>query len=201
MSADSFHAAISVSGRRKRERMLEETAAGTAKALEKRNPLLPEEQRRAISQALLLQFTATMALHKHSVLNALRLMQFSLDARGATVRDLAWSDMAVRTVPGMFGGGEGAAMASPDTVCAYFSATKTSEGVVRCAGALPQKDAWLCALGVAGDAIAGSGHRPGADATRPAVDVQPFCQPVDEQLMAVGVRPAHFREAGEATGF
>lgn len=201
LSAGSFHAAISVVGRRKRERMLQETAAGTAKALGKRNPSLSDEQRRAVSQALLLQSTTAMALHKHSVLNALWLMQFSLEARGATVRDLAWSDMAVHTFPGMFGGGEGAEMASPDTLCADISATKTSEGIVRCVGALPHKDAWLCALGGAEDAMAAFCHRPGADATRPPVDFEQFFRPNDEQLMAAGVRPAHFRQAGEATGF
>lgn len=182
-------------------RMLQETAAGTARALGKRNPSLSDVQRRAVSQALLLQSTTAMTLHKDSFLNALWLMQFSLAARGATVRDFAWSIMAAHTFQGMFGGDEGAELANPDTLCAYSSATKTSEGIVRCVGALPHKDAWLCALDGAGDAMPAFCHRPGADATRPPVDFEPFFRPHEEQVMAAGARPAHFREIGEATGF
>lgn len=200
LSAGSFHAALSVVGRRKRERMLQESAAGTAKALGKRDPSLSDDQRRSVSQGLLLQPTTAMALHRHSLLNALWIVQFSLDARGATVRDLAWSDLAARTFPGMFGGGGGAAP-GPDVLCAYISATKTSEGVVRCVGALPHEDPWLCALGAAADAMAAFCHRPGADATRPPVQFEPSFRPDDKQLLAAGVRPAHFREAGEPTGF
>lgn len=201
-SVGSFHAAVSVVGRRKRERMLQENAAGTAKALGKRDLSLSDVQRRVVSQGLLLQPTTALGLHKHAVLNALWILQFALDARGATARDLAWSDLAARVFAGMFGGGgTGPGSAGPDVLCAYISATKTSEGVVRCVGALPHVDPWLCPLGAAADALAAFCHRPGADVSRPPVDFSPLFEPDDDQLLEAGVRPVHFREAGKTIGF
>jgi len=86
-------------------------------------------------------------------------------------------------------------------LCTYISATKTTEGVVRCIGALPRVDPWVSPVGAVADALFSWCHRPGADALTPPVDFAPVFTPNDEALVAAGVRPAHFREAGTDVGF
>lgn len=194
-SAGSFHAGTAIVERRKRDRLLQETSAGSAKALGKRKQLVSDEQRRGVAQALLLRPTTAVEFQRLSRLNALYLLQFAMAARGATARDMTWSDIAVNTFPGMFpaGGKE------QPVLCFYVSATKTTEGVVRCIGALPHVDEWACIAGGVADAFYEKCHRPGGVAFAPSGSFLPVYMPNDEKLLEAGVRPAHFREAGVAS--
>jgi len=196
-SAGSFHAATAIVERRKRDRLLQETSAGAAKALGKRKQLVTDEQRRGVAQALLLRPTTAVEFQRLSRLNALYLLQFAMAARGATARDMAWSDIAVNTFPGMFT----ASGKDQPVLCFYVSATKTTEGVVRCIGALPHVDEWACVAGGVADAFYAMCHRPGRVTSAPPGSFIPVFMPNDEELMAAGVRPAHFREAGAASGW
>jgi len=196
-SAGSFHAATAIVERRKRDRLLQETSAGSAKALGKQKQLVTDEQRRGVAQALLLRPTTAVEFQRLSRLNALYLLQFAMAARGATARDMAWSDIAVNTLPGMFT----ASGKDQPVLCFYVSATKTTEGVVRCIGALPHVDEWACVPGGVADAFYAMCHRPGVVTSAPPGSFIPVCMPNDEELMAAGVRQAHFREAGAASGW
>lgn len=197
LSAGSFHAATAIVERRKRDRLMQETSAGSAKALGKRKQAVTDEQRRGVAQALLLRPTTAAEFQRLSRLNAVYTLQFALAARGATARDLAWSDIAVNTFPGMFcAGGK-----DQPVLCVYISATKTTEGVVRCIGALPHVEAWLCPAGAMADALYALCHRPGGVASAPPGSFTPVFKPNDDQLLAAGVRPIHFREAGTGSGW
>jgi len=191
-SAGSFHPAVSVKRRRQRDQRLQETAAGEAKALGKRNHTLADAQRRGVCLALLLEPTSSEQYGKNVNLNTVWVMQFALESRGATARELAWSDMAVRTFPGMFND-DGHAV---QVLCTYITATKTAEGITRCIGALPHVDPWLCPVGAVADALVEWCHRPGGTPSEPPTDFTPVFRPNDEELAAAGVTPALFREAG-----
>ncbi|KAK1860159.1 hypothetical protein I4F81_002748 [Pyropia yezoensis] len=196
LSGGSFYAATAVVGRRKRDRMLQETSAGTAKAKGKRKPTVSDEQRRRVAKALL-ETVGSQEFQKLSRINAVYTLQFALEARGATARDLGLSDVAVHTFPGLFSAGG----KDLEVLCFYISATKTTDGVVRCIGALPHVDAWLCPVGAFADGLYALCHRPGGDSSAPPGDFRPVFRPDDEELLAAGVRPAHFREAGTDVGW
>ena len=118
--------------------------------------MVTDEQRRGVAQALLLRPTTAVEFQRLSRLNALYLLLFAMAARGATARDMAWSDIAVNTFPGIITAGG----TDQPVLCFYVLATKTTEGVVRCFGALPHVDEWACvAGGVAGDGVARRGER------------------------------------------
>jgi len=72
---------------------------------------------------------------------------------------------------------------------------------VRCIGALPHVDPWVCPARVMADALVEFFHRPGGDATAPPVVVSPAFTPNDGDPVAAGVKPSHFREAGTAVCF
>jgi len=197
-SSCCFHPAVAVVGRRKRGRMLQENAAGAAKALGKRDATVSDERRRGANKALLLEPTTALNFRKESMLSKLFTVQFALEARGATTSDLAWSDLAVHEFTGMLAAARGG---DPKVLCTYISATKTTEGVVRCIGLLPHVDPWVCPVGAIVDALFSWCHRPGADASTPPVDFAPVFMANDEALIAAGVKPAHFQEAGTDVGF
>jgi len=192
-SAGCFHSADAVVGRRKRDRMLQENAAGVAKALGERDTTVSDERRRGVNKDHPLEPTTVLNFRQQSILSTLFTVHFYLEARGATTRDLAWSDFAAHQLTGMFAtaGGE-----EPKVLFMYISATKTTEGLVPCIGALPHVDPWLCPVGAVADALSSWYRRPGADASTPPVDFAPVFMPNDEALIAVGVKPAHFREPG-----
>jgi len=159
--------------------------------------LVTDEQRRGVAQALLLRPTTAVEFQRLSRLNALYLLLFAMAARGATARDMAWSDIAVNTFPGIITAGG----TDQPVLCFYVLATKTTEGVVRCFGALPHVDEWACVAGGVADAFYAMCLRPGAVTSAPPGSFIPVFMPNDEELMAAGVRPAHFREAGAASGW
>jgi len=119
-------------------------------------------------------------------------MQFALESRGATARELASSDMSVRTFLGMFHDDGNPAR----LLCTYITATKTAEGIKRCIGVLPHVDPWVCPVGAIADALVEWCHRPGGTASAPPVDFTSVFQPDDAELTAAGVTPGLFREAG-----
>jgi len=121
----SFHPALSVKRRRHRDQGLQDTAVGEAKALGKRNHALEDTQRRGVCLSLLLEPTTAEQYGSNVNLNTVWVMQFALESRGATARELAWSDMSVRTFPGMFHDDGNPAR----LLCTYITATKTAEGI------------------------------------------------------------------------
>ena len=197
LSVECFHPAVAVVGRRKRDRTLHENAAGVAKAKGKRDTSVTDEQRRAVSISLLLQAKTALEYNKDARLNALWLMQYALGSRRATARELTWTDLRFRAFAGMFAD----AQREVPLLCTYFEATKTYEGFVHCIGALPHVDPWVCPAGAMADALVEFCHRPGGDATTPPVDFAPAFTRNDGELVASGVKPIHFREAGTAVGF
>jgi len=72
-------------------------------------------------------------------LNTVWVMKYALEARGATARELTFSEMADRTFVGMFNDDGNPA----GVLCTYITATKTTEGITQCIGALPHVDPWL----------------------------------------------------------
>ena len=191
-SAGSFHPAVSVKRRRQRDQRLQDTAAGEAKALGKRNHALGDTQRRGVCLSLLLEPTTAEQYGRNVNLNTVWVMQFALESRGATARELAWSDMSVRTFAGMFHDDGNPAR----LLCTYITATKTTEGITRCIGALPHVDPWVCPVGAIADALVEWCHRPGGTPSAPPVDFTPVFKPDDAELTAAGVTPDLFREAG-----
>lgn len=146
---------------------------------------------------LLLRPTTAREFQRLSRLNAVCAWQFALAARGATARELTWSDMAVNTFPGMLvAGGK-----DLPVVCVYIAATKTTEGVVRCIGALTLVDEGVCPAGGMADAFCAKCNPPGGGASAPPGSFVPVVAPDDDGLLAAGVRPAHFREAGTGSGW
>ena len=110
---------VAVVGRRKRDRTLQENAAGVAKAKGKRDPSMTDEQRRAVSIPVLLQAKTALEYHNDARLNTLWLMQYALGSRGATARELTWSDLRVRAFAGMFAD----AQREVPLLCTYIGAT------------------------------------------------------------------------------
>jgi len=106
LSAGCFHPAVAALGRCKRDRNLQENAAGVAKAKGKRDPSVTDEQRRAVFISLLMQEKTALEYHKDARLNALWLLQYALRSRGATASELTWSDVRVRAFSGMFAGAQ-----------------------------------------------------------------------------------------------
>jgi len=123
-------------------------------------------------------------------------MQYALEARGGTARELAVSDMSARTFVGMFMDDGNPAR----VLCTYITATKTTEGITRCIGALPHVDPWLFPDGVVADALVEWCHPPGGTPSSVPIDFTPIFQPDNEELTAAGVTPALFRETGKNRG-
>ena len=81
---------------------MQDTAGGEAKALGKRNHALWDTQCCGVCLSLLMESTTAEQYGGNVNLNTVWVMQFALGSRGATVRELIWSDMSVRTFPGIF---------------------------------------------------------------------------------------------------
>ncbi|KAK1857401.1 hypothetical protein I4F81_000020 [Pyropia yezoensis] len=101
-SASSYELAVSVCKKRKREKVLEDHAAGASKTLGRRSPSLSDDQRKAAVRWLLLLPTSAMKHRLRALLASLFVLSFSLEARGATAHGIVWSDMVVRQLPAMF---------------------------------------------------------------------------------------------------
>lgn len=183
--------------RRKPDRLLEKTPAGSSKALGKRKQVVADDQLRGVSKTLRLKPRTAQEFQKLSRLNAAYTLPFALEARGGTASDLAWSDVAVNTFPGMFSAGG----KDLEVLCVYMSATKMTEGAVRCIGALPHVDPWLCPVGAPSDALFAMWHRPGGVTSAPPGSFIPVFRPDDDELFAAGVRPIYIREAGTSSGW
>jgi len=197
LSAGSYRPAKAILDRRKRDGILQESAAGAAKAVGKRNVSVTDKQRALTSKNMLLRQTTELQLNAHLRLNALWILQYALEARGETVRGLTWSEIARRVFDGVFSAnGKGL-----DVLCCYISASKTTEGLVRNVGALPHVDPWLCPFGALADALVAIFHPPGGDQSKPVFDFAPVFKPNDAELAAAGVQFRHFREAGNTYGF
>jgi len=143
-SAGCFCAAVAVVGRGKRDRMLQENATGVAKELGRRDVMVSDEKRHRVNKAVLLEPTTARNVRKESMLSTLLKVQFALEARGATSRDMASSDFALHQFTEMFAAARGE---EPKLLCTYISATKMTERVVRCIGVLPYVDPWKCSAG------------------------------------------------------
>lgn len=196
-SAGSFRPAVSVVGQRRREAVLQRQATGSNKAIGQRDAAITDAQRRGVARELLLGARTAGQFLLKSLINALFIMTFALEARGATTRGLVWSDLALRKFEAMLSAG-GEAL---NVLCAYISATKTTEGAAHCIDCLPHVGPWLCPFGAVADAAVALCHAPGQDPTVPPVDLLPILRPNDEEPQAAGVRPDNYREAGMAFGF
>ena len=196
-SVGNYDAANLVVQQSKRQRFLEDNAAGVSKAKGGRDPTLPDVERRTMTEGLLLYAVTGEELKKHMLLSSLLLETFSLEARGATAHGLEWSDLSVRRFPSMFGAGG----AQIQVLCTYVSATKTQEGGAYCLGAIGQVDPWLCPLGAAADALVAACHHPGWDSCNPPMPLRPNFEPTDEELRAAGVDLTFYWEAGCHLGF
>ena len=141
-SAGSYRPAKAILDRRKRDGILQQSAAGVAKAIGKRNVSVTDQQRALTSKGMLLGQTTELQLNAYLRLNALWILQNALEARGETVRGPTWSDIARRLFDGIFS----ANGKDLDVLCCYISATQTTEGLVRNFGALPHVEPWLCPL-------------------------------------------------------
>lgn len=95
-SAGSYGPAVSVVKQRKREKVLEDQAAGASKALGRRDPSMSDEQREDAVRRLLLFPTSATQHRLRALLAALFVLPFSLEARGTTARGIVCSDMVVR---------------------------------------------------------------------------------------------------------
>lgn len=195
-SAGSFPPAVAVVKQRTREKVMENQAAGLNKALGKRDPAIADAQCREVVKRLLLLPETAGKVQLQSVLAALFVITFALEARGATARGLVWSDLAVRQFEAMFSA-SGEAL---DVLCTYITATKTKEGGLFSIGALPHVDPWLCPFGAAADALVALCHGPGQDTSVPPSPLEPVSKPTDEGLRARGVNPEHYREAVNVYG-
>jgi len=193
----SYAPARAVFNQRKREKVLEDHAAGSSKAVGRRDPSVTEEQREEASRRLLLTPTTAAEYQLKSVLAGLFVFTFSLDARGGTARGVTWSDLAVRRFTAMF-----SELGGPIYVlCTYITASKTTEGIVHNIGALGHVNAWLCPVGAMADALVATFHSPGMDETRPLVTLSPVFDPTDAELRAGGVTPALYRAADQPYGY
>lgn len=143
-SAGCFCAAVAVVGHGKRDRMLKENATGVAKELGGRDAMVSDEKRHRVNKAVLLEPTTAPNFRKESMLRTLLKVQFAVEERGATPRDLASRDFALHQFTEMFAAARGE---EPKMLCTYISATKMTERVVRCIGVLPYVDLWECPAG------------------------------------------------------
>jgi len=186
-----------VYNQRKREKVLEDHAAGFSKAVRRRDPSVTEEQREEVSRRLLLTSTSSAAYQLKSVLADLFIFTFSLDARGGTARGVAWSDLAVRQLPAMF-----SEVVGPiDVLFTYITASKTSKGIVHNIGALGHVNVWLCPVGAMADAMVATFHAPEMDESRPPQAFHPSFKPTDAELRASGVGPTRYWAADQPYGF
>ncbi|KAK1864975.1 hypothetical protein I4F81_007511 [Pyropia yezoensis] len=71
----------------KRQRVLEDNAAGVAKATGQRDPSLPNSQRRTLEERMVLKATTETDVYKSMMLGSLFSMSLFLKARGAKTRD------------------------------------------------------------------------------------------------------------------
>jgi len=196
-SVGTYGAANVLVSETQRNRTLENTASGVAKATGLRDPTLPDKDRRALIETMLLRPTTSKQMQKALLLAGLFVLSFSLEARGATTRGLEWSDHAVRRFPAMFGtGGE-----DVDVLCTYVSATKTGEGGAYCLGSIAHVDPWLCPLGAVADALVADCHREGQDLLRPPVSFSPDFHPTDAAMRATGVEPKYFWASASEMGW
>ena len=174
-SVGSYAPARAVFDQRTREKVLEDHAAGSSKAVGPRDPSVSEEQWEEASRRLRLTPTTAVEYQLKSVLASLFMCAFSLDARGGTARGVTWSDLAVRRLTAMFSGLGGPIF----VLCKYITASKTMEGIVHIIGALGHVNAWLCPVGAMADALVANFESPGMDETRPPVTLSPVFDPTD----------------------
>jgi len=196
-SVGTYGAANVLVSETQRNRTLENTSSGVAKATGLRDPTLPDKDRRALIETMLLRPTTSKQMQKALLLAGLFVLSFSLEARGATTRGLEWSDHAVRRFPAMFGtGGD-----DVDALCTYVSATKTGEGGDYCLGSISHVDPWMCPLGAVADALVEDCHREGQDLLRPPVSFSPDFNPTDAAMRATGVEPKYFWASASEMGW
>jgi len=191
----TYNAANLVVSETQRNRTLENTVSGAAKATGLRDPTLPDKERRVLIETLLLSPTTSKRMHKSLLLAALFVLSFSLEARGATTRGLEWSDHAVRQFTAMFG------TAGVDVLCTYVSATKTGEGGAYCLGSIAHIDPWLCPLGAVADALVADCRREGQDLLTPPVSFAPNFNPTDAEMRATGIDPKYFWASASELGW
>jgi len=113
-SVGTYSAAKMLVRETQRDRTLENTASGVAKATGLRDPTLPDKDRRALIETLLLGPTTSKQMHKALLLAGLFVLSFSLEARGATTRGLQWSYHSIRRFTAMFSTGD------IDVLCTYM---------------------------------------------------------------------------------
>lgn len=135
-SAGWLHAATAILTRHKHDQMLNETSPWSAKPIRKRKQDVEDEQRRGVANALLIKPTPALEFQKLSRQFAVNKNYFTLEAQGATTRDVTSSDVAVNTFPGVFSAGG----KNLNVLCLYIAATKTAEGIVLCIRDFPQVD-------------------------------------------------------------
>jgi len=187
-SVGTYSAANLLVSETQRNRTLQNTEFGVAKATGLRDPTLTDKDPRALIETLLLSPTNSKQMHQALLLASLFVLSFSLEARGATTRGLEWSDHAVRRFPAMFGtGGD-----SVDMLSTYVSATKTGTGAAYCLASIAHVDPWLCPLGAVADALVTDCHRKGQDLLTPPVYFAPSFSPTDAEIRATGVEPKYF---------
>jgi len=131
-SVGSYAPARADFNQRKRGKVLGNHAAGSSKAVGRRDPSVTEEQREEASRSLLLTPKTAAECQLKSVLTGLFVFTFSLDARGGTARGVIWSDLAVRRFTAMF-----SELGGPIYVLrTYITVSKTKEGIVHNIGVL-----------------------------------------------------------------
>lgn len=202
LPAGGCRAAKAVVDQCARERYLEATAAGVGKATGARDPALPDDVRLSMVKEMLLGSTRAMEFHAGLELSALFLLAFSLEARGATMRGLTWSDLVIRHFPSMFSAkaSRDGSRLPLDVLCTSVFATKTKENTPLCLGSLPHVNPWFCPFGAVADALVAAWHRPSEDDGVPPVNFAPDFNPTDESLMESGVEPRFFRASGAKMG-
>lgn len=108
------------------QRVLEDNAAGVAKATGQRDLSLPNYQGRIMEERMVLKATTETDVYKSMMLGSLFSMSLFLKAQGAKTRGLEVSDRAIKLFPSMFCvGGD-----NIDVLCSYMKATTTVEGSV-----------------------------------------------------------------------
>ena len=189
----SYAPARAVFNQRKREKVLEDHAAGFSKAMGRRDPSVTEEQREEASRRLLLTPTTATEYQLKSVLAGSFVFRFSLGARGETARGVTRSALAVRRFTAMF-----SELGGPIYVlCSYFTASKRTEGIVHNIGALGHVNAWLCPAGAMSDAFVATFHSPGMEETRAPLMLFHVFDPTDDELRAGSLTTALFQAANQ----
>jgi len=185
-SVGSYAPARAVFNQCKREKVLDDHAAGSSKAVGRRDPSVTEEKREEASRRLLLTPTTAAEYQLKSVLAGLFVFTFSLEARGGTARGVTWSDLAVGRFTATLSD-----LGGPIYVLyTHNTASKTTEDIVHNIGALGRVNAWLCPVGAMADALDATFHSPGMDETRPPVTLSPVFDTTDDELRVGGVTPA-----------